>query len=340
MAFRTAPVPAALRAGRERSARRRSGDPPPRPVPFSRRGRGRISAALTILAALFSGLSAAPHGAAAYTAAGDRLFPATLVLPQFAPGDELYLWSDTQPLSGGPTGAGTRASTTAAVYAKTITERLGIVVEESWTRLDRVRRGTWSAMQNLDTEVKYLAIDDQPHEFLLTLGLDREFGGTGGARIGAFASGATTPRLYLAKGLGDLDIGALRPLAIGALLGWQIADSRPRPDLITPGFVIEYSIPYLQSKVQSFGLPGFIAGLTPITEVSLTIPAGTSFGARTTAVIAPGLSYAGAGWEVAIEALVPMTRATGRGVGAIAQFHLSLDYLAGDTIGRPLFSEP
>jgi len=118
-----------------------------------------------------------------------------------------------------------------------------------------------------------------------------------------FSSGATTPRVYFGKGLGDLDIGYLRPLAVAGLVGYQIADSPPRSNLFTAGFVVEYSIPYLRSKVQSLDLPEFVRGLTPMTEVLFTIPAGRASGARTTALIAPGLSYAGAGWEFAIEGL-------------------------------------
>jgi len=292
------------------------------------------------IAVLVFGAGSPANQAFAYSATGDRLFPATLVLPQIAPGDEFYIWADPLPQTPAGVGSGTRQTNVTAVYDKTITDRLGIVVEETWTRLDRVAKGTWSAMQNLDTEIKYLAIDDQPHEFLLTLGLDREFGGTGAHRVGAFASGATTPRVYFGKGLGDLDIGYLRPLAVAGLVGYQIADSPPRPNLVTPGFVIEYSVPYLQSKVQSLDLPECIRGLTPMTEVLFTIPAAQSFRARTTALIAPGLRYAGAGWEFAVEGLVPASRATGRGVGAIAQFHLSLDFVAPETIGRPLFSAP
>ena len=64
-----------------------------------------------------------------------------------------------------------------------------------------------------------------------------------------------------------------------------------------------------------------------MTEVLLTTPAGRSFGARTTALIAPGVTYAGEGWEFLIEALVPATRATGSGAGVRAQLHLALDYL-------------
>ena len=77
-----------------------------------------------------------------------------------------------------------------------------------------------------------------------------------------------------------------------------------------------------------------------MTEFLFSTPAGQSFGARTTALFAPGFSYAGEGWELAVEALVPATRATGRGIGVTAQLHLALDFLAPDTLGRPLFSAP
>jgi hypothetical protein len=84
------------------------------------------------------------------------------------------------------------------------------------------------------------------------LGLDRETGGTGAFRVGASSAGATTPQLYFGKGLGDFDIGYLRPLAITTCSAVQLADSASRPDTLNNGFPIEYSIPYLQSKVQSF----------------------------------------------------------------------------------------
>ena len=79
--------------------------------------------------------------------------------------------------------------------------------------------------------------------------------------------------------------------------------------------------------MQSFDLPALIRGLTPLAELLMTAPAGRSYGARTTALIAPGITYAGEGWEFLIEALVPATRATGEGVGVRAQLHLVLDFL-------------
>lgn len=273
----------------------------------------------------------------AYDASGDRQFPATLLLPQLAPGDETYLNANTLPLAGGA--AGTRASNVTATYIKTITDNFGIAIEETWSAIGQSGAGTLYGWQNLDGELKYLAVNNIDRELLLSLGLDRETGGTGAIRVGASPSGATTPRGYFAKGLGDLDIGYLRPLAVEGFAGIQLADKAPRPDMTQGGFVLEYSIPYLQSKVQSFDLPDILRNLTPMTEVLFTIPTGRSFGARATALVAPGVSYAGQGWELAVEALVPQTRATGTGVGVTAQLHFALDFLFADSIvGKPLFS--
>ncbi len=302
------------------------------------RGEGCGAGALAVAAALVLGICGFPRSAAAYTAAGDRVFVATGVLPQIAPTDQFYTWGWTVPLNGGPVGSLSRASSFGAVYEKTITERLGVHLEESWCPIERVGAASVYGFQNFQSEVKYLTINDQPHEFLLTLGVNREWGGTGAQRAGASPKGATEPRVYFGKGLGDLDIGYLRPLAIAGFVGHQFADLPPRPDLVTTGFVVEYSIPYLQSKVQSLDLPEFVRRLTPMTEVSFTIPSGRSFGARTTALIAPGINFAGEGWEFILEALVPATRATAGGAGVKAQLHLSLDFLFPDSIGRPLLS--
>ncbi len=212
------------------------------------------------------------------------------------------------------------------------------MLEETYTQIGQIGTGSLSGWQNFDGEIKYLALNVPEHEFLMTLGLDRETGGTGTTRVGASPSGATTPRVYFGKGLGDLDIGYLRPLAVRGLVGVQLADAAPRPNLITNGLIVEYSIPYLQSKVHSFDLPDVIRNLTLVTEFSLATPAGKSFGERTTALIAPGFAYAGEGWEFALEALVPASRATGTGIGVTAQLHFALDFLMPETLGKPLFS--
>jgi len=282
---------------------------------------------------------AIPIGSHAYTAAGDRNFPATLVLPQVAPSDAVYGTASTIPFVSNMPGDTTQNTTFAGTYSKTITERLGIQIEGQFTRLDRLRASSANGFQNLDILLQYQPVLDREHEFVLTLGVDREFGGTGSQSVGAFRQSATRPGVYFAKGLGDLDIGYWRPLAVTGFAAYQIGEGSPRPDLYNLGFSVQYSIPYLTSKVAPLDLPDFVRNLTPMTEVLFTGPAGRSFGQRVTTLVAPGVSYAnGRGWELGVEALVPATKATGTGVGVIAQFVLQLDYVAPNSVlGRPLF---
>ena len=212
-----------------------------------------------------------------------------------------------------------------------------------YTRLDPVGRSSRYGWQTLTANAQYELLLDPAHEFLLSVGVDRQFGGTGAQRVqraGFSGVGATTPSIYFGKGLGDLDFGYMRPLAIAGNFGYLIADKPPRPDVATAGFAIEYSIPYLQSKVRAFDLPDLIRDLTPITELFLTTPAGQNHGTANTALIAPGVTYAGEGWQFGIEAMIPMTRATGKGLGVTAQFHVWLDYFFPNGIGRPVFSSP
>src|SRR5689334_12458355 len=72
--------------------------------------------ALAVLAV--NGLAAAT--ANAYTAAGDRNFPATLVLPQIAPSDAFWFTPSTQPTTKG------QQTQVTGTYSKLITERFSI----------------------------------------------------------------------------------------------------------------------------------------------------------------------------------------------------------------------
>jgi hypothetical protein len=52
----------------------------------------------------------------------------------------------------------------------------------------------------------------------------------------------------------------------------------------------------------------------------------------------PGLSYVAAGWQVAVEAIVPLNSVSGHGVGGRTQLLLFLDDLAPALFGKPLLS--
>ncbi len=98
-------------------------------------------------------------------------------------------------------------------------------------------------------------------------------------------------------------------------------------------------MPYLVSKVANVDLPSFLRGMTPMTEVMVDAPAGCTHGQHTMNLVAPGISYSeGTGWELAMEAMIPTTKATGSGVAVIAQLVLQLDYLLPNSVfSRPIF---
>ena len=58
---------------------------------------------------------------------------------------------------------------------------------------------------------------------------------------------------------------------------------------------------------------------------------------RTTGTINPGVIYVGDKFQLSAEAIVPVNRASGDGVGGMGQLHLYLDDIFPDTYGQPLF---
>ena len=289
-------------------------------------------AAIALVAAL-------PVAAEAYTAAGDRIFPATVVLPQVAPSDDAYLTTSTEPQYSATVPGGTDRQTNESVtFDKTLTERLSVGLTDGWNQFEQAGAGTEYGFQNLETMIQYQAVLDPAHEFLVSVGADREWGGTGAAGVGASSSGAFTPAVYFGKGMGDIAVPWLRPFAVTGNFAYSLADTGRRADRIVTGAAIEYSIPYLESKVAAADLPDFVRALTPMVEILFATPAGSSHGATEQGTIAPGFNYAGEGWELGVEMLIPTTHSTGNGLGVTAQLHVALDYLFPETLGRPLFS--
>ena len=116
--------------------------------------------------------------------------------------------------------------------------------------------------------------------------------------------GQPQPAVLFGKGLGDATASWLRPLAVTGFAGFQLGEGT-RPNLVNLGLGLQYSLPYLVSKVSASGLPAWAAGLSLTFEFLLSTPA-THGSARTTVMAAPGFSYTqGEGWEFGIEALVP-----------------------------------
>lgn len=309
-----------------------------------------ISAQLTLAMMLLTGFCAP---ASAHCIVGNRFFPATLIVDDPCVADELSM----------PTIAGFKNGDDPAAqeldisgeYSKTITENFGVSFDEDWIHLNVLRDGGKAGFANLGTSFKYQFVRDPDGELAMSASLDVDWGGTGSSVVGAEEFTTLTPTLFLGKGFGFLpdSMKLLKPFAVTAQVGYAIltqssvtefnADSgvlvsTPNPRAVVWGGTLQYSMPYLKSSVQDFGLPGFINHLIPLVEIDLTSEVSNFDNEeRTTGTVNPGLIYVGDKYQLAVEAILPVNRASGDDVGVMGQLHLYLDDIFPNSLGKPLF---
>jgi hypothetical protein len=217
---------------------------------------------------------------------------------------------------------------------------------------------TANGWNNLAATLKYKPYVNAEHEFMLSLGVVRNFARTGatgsnGATLGNDDSSSTAPTLYFGKGFGDLPIGWARAFAITGELSYQIADKKLKLTGIDPdtgnllfnngtwnqwsgGVSLQYSIRYLSAQVKDYGPPEFVNKLTPLVEVAWSSTASQPNQGNTQYLIATGFNYTAAGYAVSVEALIPANKQTGSHIGAIAQLHFYFDDLFPRSLGKPI----
>lgn len=295
------------------------------------------------------------QGASAHAVAGDRVFPATLMVDDPSVSDELSLPTFSTVRQGASdAGPSQRTTNFAYEFSKRITDRLAFSVAGGYSIIDPKGQKSLYGFQNTEITLKYLAYVDPAREFITSAGVSREFGGSGAARVGAESGSTTTPTLYFGKGFGDLpdSLKYLKPFAVTGTIGYQLPDQAVRrsidpdtgliqadhaPDQVAFGATVQYSLPYLQAQVKDLGLPTVVGRLVPLVEISYTTPVTKSFGASTVGVVSPGVIYSGDSFQLGLEATIPTTRAAGTNVGVLAQFHLFFDDIFPNTLGKPLF---
>src|SRR6202040_3614590 len=178
---------------------------------------------------------------------------------------------------------------------------------------------------------------------------------TGAQAIGADRFSTLTPTLYVGKGFGDLpeSAGWFRAFALTGQVGYSIPTTSanitidpdsgalgidPNPQFLVYGASLQYSMPYLKSNIVDLQLPDFINHLIPIVEAQFTTPVANNLGNSfvTTGTINPGVIWVGSYYQVGFEAIIPVNRDSGTGVGFLGQFHLYLDDIFPKTYGQPL----
>jgi hypothetical protein len=293
-------------------------------------------------AALAVACITATSSAWAHAVCGNRVFPATLNVDDPGVGDELSLPSfQYLPI---PAGAGGGQNTSYGFeWDKTITEHFGLSVEGGY--IAQSSNGAHlSGWDNIAVGAKYQFLCSEADEFMASLGVSREFAKTGSGNLVANGvidgTSSTAPTLYFGKGLGDLPIGWARAFAITGEAGYAFSDSpNADPNQWSYGATLQYSIPYLQQHVKALDLPGFVAHLIPLVEVSFASDANGSTSGQTTGTIAPGILYSADTWQFGVEAILPANNLTrqSQGVGVLAQLHFFLDDIFPTTLGKPLF---
>jgi hypothetical protein len=266
--------------------------------------------------------------AAAHGVVGQRFFPATITTDDPFAADELAL----------PTITSFNHETDIDFdYSKTIFPGFAIGVGIGRVNSRLPGEPHESGFGNLDISPAFEVYRDPKHEFIFATGLDWEVGGTGNKAV-ADRTSTFTPTVKFGKGFGDLpdSLKYLRPLAITGTVGYAIPTARDKPKSIEWGGAIEYSLLYLQNNVRDQGFSKFVSHLTPVIEMQFSSPAARRNGG-TTGTVNPGLIWSGQYIQLAAEAVVPVNRASGHGLGFIAQLHFYIDDIFPHSLGGPIF---
>ena len=283
--------------------------------------------------------------------AGKRFFPATLATEDPFVADELSLPTVSRRRTEDD-GSSSTDTSVAVDFSKRVTNDFGVGFGATWLRLEP-RDGTRvQGFDNFALSAKYQFYKSDPHETILSVGVDADLGGTGSRRVGAESFSTTTPAVFAGRGLGDLpeDLRFLRPVAVTGSVGIAVPTrssstsvdddgssvTERHPHVLKLGFALEYSLSYLHAFVKDIGLPAPLRNAIPIIELALEKPLDRGRG-PTTGTINPGILFPGRTMQFGIEAVIPINRHTGGSTGVLMQLHFFLDDLFPKSLGKPLF---
>ena len=295
----------------------------------------------------------APIDASAHCFVGARFLPATLAIDDPCVADELSLPTVSRFKNGDdPSALQTDIS---GEYSKRITDNFGVSIASTWNHIKPPGMPTVSGFQNIETTFKYQFLTLAPQELVVSAGVSVEWANTGAKAVGAEPFTTITPTLYVGKGFGDLPDAMpwAKPFALTGQFGYSIpsrsttvtvvpdggdVDTKFNPRFLVYGGSLQYSMPYLKSSVVDLGLPDFFNRLIPIVEAQFKTPVANTLtsGTVTTGTVNPGVIWVGNYFQVGVEAIVPINRASGTGVGVMAQLHLYLDDIFPNSLGKPL----
>jgi hypothetical protein len=312
----------------------------------------RVSIRYTVmgLALVVSAHSAGGHGIA-----GNRFFVGTLTFDDPAVADEAILpgFSGLDHPTVGGNAIDNRINWS---FVRLLTPTLQVSVDSGWSHRSWPGAQT-SGLDTTDIGVKSEIFRNNEHEALVSAGVAWGIGHSGAAGVGADEPNSIQPGLFLGKGFGDLPdwLGWVRPFAItgaivdlhpvGATTVSALAPNQtngklatilaPRVETIHWGLSLQYSTYYLTNRFAG-GPPKEepLNQFLPLVEFSFDSPLGQG----TIATMNPGFAYVAVTWQFAAEAIVPLNRESGNGIGFRAQLLFFLDDLIPSLFGKPLLA--
>ena len=294
---------------------------------------------------LYAGLGACvlclvPQSVFAHGFVGERFFPPTISTDDPIASDELStavsFFENPGASDGGPDSKELDANVS---FSKLIAPHFALAVSETYSAIKTDGSPTATGWSNLELNGKYEVYQNDPHEFIASVGFTTGIGGTGSTNIGADSFTTLSPEIYLGKGLGDLpdSVGWLRPLAVTLTLTQNFPTSAQASDSFESGIAIEYSIPYLQQSVVDLGIPAPFKDMIPLVEITTSTDENGDTRGQTTGTVNPGVLYESRYFQVGLEAIIPMNSDSGAHVGALLNVNIFIDDIFPDTFGFPIF---
>jgi len=199
---------------------------------------------------------------------------------------------------------------------------------------------TVQGWDNIELTAKYELWHDERHEWILSVGLEADVGGTGNKHIGESFT-TISPVLFFGKGFGDLPEGLkfFQPLAVTGTFAQTFPFKAENANTLEWGFAVEYSLIYLQQHVKDIGLPAPFKDMIPLVEFAMETGENRDERGLTTGTINPGVVWESRQVQLGIEANIPVNSRAGVHVGVTVQAWIYIDDLFPKVFGHPVFGE-
>ncbi len=215
--------------------------------------------------------------------------------------------------------------------------RWSVIIEQSHIRFHPRGAPPVTGFDDLDIGTKLAAYRSAKHEFILTPALFVTVP-TGSRRVAEHRT-AIQPALLFAKGLGDLNLGRLRPLAVQGDIGYEASATGERQRNVNYDMVLFYSVPYLNRFIRNadagvdlehnlrvgHSAAAIFGDMFPFVEFNGSTPVSGTLGASST-FLRPGALYMGKYFQISAAADLPIRGAGPRQrVGAVILVDWFLD---------------